>query len=91
MKDNPNPKKKFSSKQVVAMLGVIILAALYIVTLVVAIINPGESGYYFLICLIATIIVPILIWIYVWMYGKLTNKHTFADPDYLKTEEPDND
>lgn len=87
MKDNNNPKKKITSKQVVAMAGVILLVAIYIITLLVAIFNPGESGNYFQICLVSTIAVPILIWIYVWMYGKLTNRHTFADPDYLKAEE----
>ena len=79
MKDNNTPKKKVTSKQVVALSGVILLVAIYIITLVVAIVNPGESGNYFQICLVSTIAVPLLIWIYVWMYGKLTNKHTFAD------------
>lgn len=88
MKDNSNPKKKITSKQVVALAGVILLVAIYIITLVVAIVNPGESGNYFQICLVCTFAVPILIWIYVWMYGKLTNKHTFADPDYLQSEDP---
>lgn len=88
MKDNNTPKKKVTSKQVVALGGVILLVAIYIITLVVAIVNPGESGNYFQICLVSTIVVPILIWIYVWMYGKLTSRHTFTDPDYLKSEEP---
>jgi amino acid transporter len=88
MKDNSNPKKKITSKQIVAMAGVILLVALYIVTFIVAIINPGESGNYFQICLVSTIVVPILIWIYVWMYGKLTNRRTFADPDYIIADEP---
>lgn len=91
MKDSSNPKKKITSKQVVAMIGVILLVALYIVTLLVAIINPDESGMYFQICLVSTIVVPVLIWIYVWMYGKLTQRHTFADPDYLKTKETKED
>ena len=91
MKDHNNPKKKITSKQVVAMAGVILLVAIYIITLLVAIFNPGESGNYFQICLVSTIAVPILIWIYVWMYGKITNRHTFADPDYMKPEEPKED
>ncbi len=85
MKDNK--KKKITSKQIVAMLGVIALVALYIVTLLVAIFAPGKSGSLFQACLFATIAVPILIWVYVWMYGKLTNRHTFADPDYLQNLE----
>lgn len=91
MKKQTHPKKKITSKQVVAMAGVILLVSIYIITLLVAIFNPGESGNYFQICLVSTIAVPILIWIYVWMYGKLTNRHTFADPDYLKPEEEKED
>ncbi|MBQ7776218.1 MAG: hypothetical protein IJ379_09880 [Lachnospiraceae bacterium] len=84
MKKDNTPKKKRTSKQIVALAGVILLVALYLVTLFVAIFDPDGSGRMFQACLVATIAVPVLIWIYVWMYGKLTNKHTFADPDYLK-------
>lgn len=76
-----NSKKKITSKQVVAMGGVILLALMYIITLVVAIVDNSSSGKLFALCLYATIAIPILIWIYTWMYGKLTNKHTFADFD----------
>ena len=84
MKDNKTSKAPKSSKQIAALIGVVLLVALYLVTLFVAIFDPDGSGRMFQACLIATLAVPVLIWIYVWMYGKLTNKHTFADPDYLK-------
>ncbi|MBQ6697309.1 MAG: hypothetical protein IJN16_11445 [Lachnospiraceae bacterium] len=84
MKDNKNSKKKFTSKQIVALIGVFLLVALYLVTLFVAIFNPDGSGRMFQACLVATVAVPVLLWIYIWMYGKLTNRHTIADPDYLK-------
>ena len=61
--------------------GVILLVLLYLVTLVVAFVDQSASGKLFALCLFATIAIPFLIWIYVWMYGKLTNKHTFADFD----------
>ncbi len=89
MNDNKSPKKKRTSKQLVALSGVILLAALYIVTLLVAIFAPENSGHLFQACLMATVFVPILIWIYVWMYGKLTGKHTMADPDYLQSTDTD--
>lgn len=81
---NENKNSKFTPKRIAALIGVILLAALYIVTLLVAIFNPGESGRLFQACLVATIAVPVLLWIYIWMYGKLTGRHTIADPDYLK-------
>lgn len=79
--NQPSPKKKITSKQVVAMGGIILLVLLYIITLIVAFIDNSASGKMFALCLFASIAIPFLIWIYVWMYGKLTNKKTFADFD----------
>ncbi len=76
--------KKLTSKQIVAWIGILALIAMYIVTLVVAIINPGQGGRLFQACMVATMAIPLLIWIYVWMYGKLKGKETFADPNFLQ-------
>lgn len=76
-----NNKHKVTSKQVVALIGVFLLVLLYIITLVVAITDTSASGRWFMMCLFATIAVPLLIWIYTWMYGKLTGRHTIADSD----------
>ena len=83
MSEKKTNKPKCTSMQIVALAGVILLIALYIITLFVAILNPDGAGMLFRGCLGATIIVPILIWIYIWMYGKLTNRHNIADSDYL--------
>ena len=72
-------KKKVTSKQIVAMTGVILLILLYVVTLIVSILDKSASGQWFMICLMATVALPLLIWIYTWMYGKLTGKKTIAD------------
>ncbi len=84
-KKKESPKKKITSKQVVAMIGIILLALLYILTLIVAIVDTSASGKLFAMCLFATFAIPILIWIYTWMYGRLTNKHTFADIELQDT------
>lgn len=81
--------KKITSKQIVAWIGIIALVAMYVITLVVAIVNPGEGGKLFQACLVATVAIPFLIWIYVWMYGKLTGKKTFADTNYLQSDTED--
>lgn len=73
--------KKITSRQIVAMAGVILLALLYVVTLVVAIVDSSASGRLLWMCLFATIAIPILIWVYIWMYGKLTGRKTMTDPD----------
>lgn len=76
-----NEKKKVTSRQIVAIMGIILLVLLYVVTLIVAIVDSSDSGHWFAMCLFATIVVPILIWVYTWMYGKISQKHTFADFD----------
>ena len=82
-------KKKITSKQVVALVGVALLVLMYIVTLIAAIVDSSASGRLFWVCLYATVAIPILIWIYTWMYGKLTQKHTFADFDTGEGTEKD--
>ena len=74
-----NGKKKITSKQIVAMAGIILLVLLYIVTLILAIAGTENSTNLFGICLLDTIFVPIIIWIYTWIYGQLTVKKTMAD------------
>lgn len=81
MSDKNKNRKKITSKQVVALAGVILLIAMYLITLVVAIFDQDSSGRLFQACLVATVAIPLLIWIYIWMYGKLTGKHTMADLD----------
>lgn len=84
MKKASKPGKssqKMTSKQLVALIGVALLVIMYISTLVVAIVDTSASGRWFWMCLFATVAIPLLIWIYTWMYGKLTGRHTFADPN----------
>lgn len=80
-------KKKITSKQVVAIVGVALLVLLYIITLIVAIVDNSESGRWFMSCIFGTVAVPLLIWIYIWLYGKFTGKHTIADPEQDLTEQ----
>lgn len=72
-------KKKMTTKQIVAIIGIILLVLLYVVTLILAFVDTSASGRMFAVSLLATFAVPILIWIYTWMYGKLTGKSTMAD------------
>ena len=75
------PKRKITSKQVVAIIGIVLLVLLYLVTLLAAFFDSSASGRLFWMCLFSTIAIPLLIWIYTWMYGKLTGKHTLTDSD----------
>lgn len=78
MNKNERTKKK-TSKQIVAILGIVLLAAMYVATLLAAIFDTSGAGTMFRICLSATFAIPLLLWIYIWLYGKITGKHTMAD------------
>lgn len=81
-----NPKKdvkksKRTSRQIVALGGVILLVLLYIATLIAAIADRSASAFWFRLCLIGTLFIPVVIWLYSWMYGRLTGKPTIGDPE----------
>lgn len=59
------------SKRVAALIGVIILAALYIITLLLAIFGNENTNSWFMACICATVIVPVMIWVYSWLYKML--------------------
>lgn len=88
-KNKEKSEKKMNSRQVAALIGVVLLAALYLVTLVVAIFDRDNSGRLFQICLVGTIAIPLLVWVYIWMYGKLSGKHTMADLDLGREDRDD--
>lgn len=79
--ETTEPKRKVTSKQVVAIIGIVLLVLMYLVTLLAAFFDSSASGRLFWMCLFSTIAIPLLIWIYTWMYGKLTGKHTLTDSD----------
>ena len=72
-KNTQNKKTKMTSKQIFAIIGIILLV------LFAAIFDSSASHALFATCLLATVAIPLLIWIYTWMFGKLTNRSTFAD------------
>lgn len=74
--------KKKSPRQLAALIGVILLAALYIFTLVSAFLNIPDWQNLFAACLVATIGIPILLWLYIWLYGRIKDRHTMASVDF---------
>lgn len=80
-------KKKPSVKQIAAMTAVILLAALYILTLIMAIVDPSASGRWFVICLVCTMAIPLLAWIFIWIYGETTGKKTIADLHLMQEQD----
>lgn len=60
------PMKKV--KQILALIGVILLAALYVTTLILAITDNSGTMNMFFASVVATIIIPVLIWAYTLIY-----------------------
>lgn len=58
-------------KRIAAITGIVLLAALYLVTLCLAIFGNEHTNTWFMACIAATIIVPILIYVYLWLYKML--------------------
>ena len=55
-------------KQILALIGVILLAALYVTTLILAITDNSGTMNMFFASVVATIIIPVLIWAYTLIY-----------------------
>ena len=87
--ENKPVKRKVTSKQIVALIGVILLVLLYVITLVAALADRSSSASWFRICLAATIALPLIIWIYTWLYGRMTQRPAIGDPDLPKQNEVD--
>ncbi len=71
--------KKRSVKQIAALIAVVLLAALYLVTLLLAVFDSSASGALFRLSAICTVVIPLAAWIFIWIYGQVTGKKTIAD------------
>lgn len=65
-------------KQILALIGVILLAALYVTTLILAITDNSGTMNMFFASVVATIIIPVLIWAYTLIY-RLTRGNKDSD------------
>jgi amino acid transporter len=55
-------------KQITAIVVVIILIALYVITLLTAIFDPTETRSWFRASIFATVVVPVLLWAYLMIF-----------------------
>lgn len=72
-------------KRVLAMAGIIILLAMYLVLVVEAFLGSPETYNIFIGCVAATIALPILLWLLIWAIGAITGRHTVASLDPLSS------
>lgn len=79
-------KKKRTPKQFAALICVIILAGMYLFTLIVACLDFPDADKWFAACLFATIGLPILLWVYLWLYGLMRNNRTTLPTDLIPND-----
>lgn len=79
------------AKQVLAIAAIVVIVALYIVTLILAIFHNENTHQWFMACIIATVALPILIYIFIWLAGRVKGQKQNSSPENLIVpDEPDN-
>lgn len=78
------PMKK--TKQILAILTVILLAGLYISSLVLAIIGSPQAMAWLKVSIYCTIVLPVLIWIYTFIYRMLKGSDEEGKNDTKKSD-----
>lgn len=63
-------------KQILAIIGVILLVGLYLSTLILAIFGNSNTMNLFIASIVATVIIPVLIWAYSMIYRLLKNHYS---------------
>lgn len=53
------------AKQILAIIGIILLVAMYVATAIIAVVDKSAAGGWFLSSMFCTAIIPILIWLIV--------------------------
>lgn len=61
-------------KRIAAMTGVILLVAIYVLTLITALLDIADWRRFFFASIGATIVVPLFIWINMFLYDRLVDK-----------------
>lgn len=77
------------TKRILAIIGIVLLVALYTATLVFAIIGSEESMNWFRASVYATVVVPVLIWAYGFIYRLLKEHFSLRDDETTKKDAGD--
>jgi amino acid transporter len=71
-------------KQITAIIVVIILIALYVITLLTAIFDPTETRSWFRASIFATVVVPVLLWAYMMIFKLIHRNDEDEEQEELK-------
>ena len=78
-------KAPWTAKRVAAIIGIVLLVALYVITFISAFLGSEGAGRLFRFSLGMTIVVPIFLWIFIWCIGRFQNKRNMASLDILSS------
>ena len=74
-------------KQILAILGIVVLLSLYVITLVCAIVDNSNTMRMFQASIVASFIIPVLIWAYGFIYRLIKNSSKDAEEVAKKNKE----
>ena len=85
---NRNRKKApMTVKRIAALLGVILLAGMYVVSFIAALFDFPGSDTLFRISFAMTLAVPIFLFIFIWTIGRMTGKRIVSDPEKSSSQD----
>ncbi len=83
--------KKNRLKQILAIIALVVIAGLYITTLVLALIGSEKTKSLFMASIICTVAVPVFLYIVSWIYKLVKGEADDARKKALSEEEPSDD
>ncbi len=78
-------KYPWTAKRIAAWICIAALAAMYLITLILALTDNTAAGSLFKASLLLTIVLPIFCWIFIWAVGVLNHKETIASMKILNS------
>lgn len=78
-------------KQILAIIGIVLLVSLYVITLVLALTDDPNTMMVFRASLYCTFLIPVLIWAYTFIYKLLKNNYGSKLSKDITTESSDDE
>ena len=78
-------------KQILAIIGIVLLVSLYVITLVLALTDDPNTMTVFRASLYCTFLIPVLIWAYTFIYKLLKNNYGSKLSKGITTESSDDE
>ena len=83
---------KNKAKQIAAITAIVLIVAMYIVTLILGITNNENTQQWFMAAIIATIVLPVMAYVYIWIYKRVQEQREAAkDMKYLFPDMPEDE